>query len=422
MLEIKDLERVHTAGFNLEDVKVTFNHDIKINVAGMDVEAKQGEMLNVPRWVAELLEQEKHVEIQDTDMVVELKQALVKENVQGEFELATLEQHFYVKLKKSYNPNPDVVAQYEAWGKTRQANLNYLKGELKLKEKARLNIQDAHFAYGIAKTRFSADGAENPNAGDPILDDEGNEVKDEVSGETLVQPDSLPTNKKYVVSRVHPDNFIWDEDAEELEETWSWVAEKIKVTREEAEKDKRFNQKVIKNLKGQKPDDKKTGIVKAATKLFSGEPAKDKVQDIIVYHEVYDIKKRQWFMVAEGGDDFLKDPEGLPPGIEDHPYSILRFTLADKSPYPIPPISQGLGPQNEYNLSRSRLLRHRKRFNRKYEVLMQALTDPDVGLSQLESGEDGTYIGVQQHGAVNPIKDAPLDQQGYIHAVLGVKL
>jgi len=99
MLEIKDLERVHTAGFNLEDVKVTFNHDIKINVAGMDVEAKQGEMLNVPRWVAELLEQEKHVEIQDTDMVVELKQALVKENVQGEFELATLEQHFYVKLK-----------------------------------------------------------------------------------------------------------------------------------------------------------------------------------------------------------------------------------------------------------------------------------------------------------------------------------
>ncbi|MDG7054458.1 MAG: hypothetical protein JRZ95_04010, partial [Nitrososphaerota archaeon] len=32
-------------------------------------------------------------------MVVELKQAIVKENVQGEFELATLEPHFYIKLK-----------------------------------------------------------------------------------------------------------------------------------------------------------------------------------------------------------------------------------------------------------------------------------------------------------------------------------
>ncbi|KAG2471700.1 MAG: hypothetical protein NPMRD2_1270001 [Nitrosopumilales archaeon] len=31
-------------------------------------------------------------------MIVELKQATVKENVQGEFELATLEPHFYVRL------------------------------------------------------------------------------------------------------------------------------------------------------------------------------------------------------------------------------------------------------------------------------------------------------------------------------------
>ena len=31
-------------------------------------------------------------------MVVELKQATVKENVQGEFELATLEPYFYVRL------------------------------------------------------------------------------------------------------------------------------------------------------------------------------------------------------------------------------------------------------------------------------------------------------------------------------------
>jgi len=82
----------------LEDVKVTFLHDIKINVAGVDVEGKQGEILNIPRWVANVLEYEKHVNIEDTDMVVELKQATVKENVQGEFELATLEPHFYVRL------------------------------------------------------------------------------------------------------------------------------------------------------------------------------------------------------------------------------------------------------------------------------------------------------------------------------------
>ena len=99
MLNIIDLEKVHATGLNLEEVKVTFNHDVKMSVAGIDVDAKQGEMLNVPRWVANVLESDNHVEIQDTDMIVELKQAIVKENVQGEFELATLEPHFYIKLK-----------------------------------------------------------------------------------------------------------------------------------------------------------------------------------------------------------------------------------------------------------------------------------------------------------------------------------
>ncbi len=98
MLNSTELAKVHHTGFDLEDVKVTFLHDLKIKVASVDVEGKQGEMLNIPRWVATVLESVKHLTIQDTDMIVELKQATVKENVQGEFELATLEPHFYVRL------------------------------------------------------------------------------------------------------------------------------------------------------------------------------------------------------------------------------------------------------------------------------------------------------------------------------------
>lgn len=96
---IDNIVRTSTVGFNLQDVKVTFNHDVKIDIAGLHVEGKRGEILNLPRWAADVLESEKHAEIQDTDMVVELKQALVKENARGEFELATLDQHFYIKLR-----------------------------------------------------------------------------------------------------------------------------------------------------------------------------------------------------------------------------------------------------------------------------------------------------------------------------------
>ncbi len=98
-MNIQDIKKVHTIGHDLEDVKVTFNRDLKIKVSDIDVEGKQGEMLNIPRWVARVLEKDNHVLVQDTDMIVELKQAIVKENVQGEFELATLEPYFYIKLK-----------------------------------------------------------------------------------------------------------------------------------------------------------------------------------------------------------------------------------------------------------------------------------------------------------------------------------
>lgn len=93
------LEKVHRTSFELEDVKVSLLQDLKLDVAGVNVTGNQGEMLNIPRWVASVLEKEKLGQIQDTDMVVELKQAIVKENVQGAFEISTLEPHFYIKLK-----------------------------------------------------------------------------------------------------------------------------------------------------------------------------------------------------------------------------------------------------------------------------------------------------------------------------------
>ena len=97
-MNISDLTQLHTLGHNLQDVKVTFNHDIKVDALDVSIDAKHGEILSIPRWVAEVLALEKLVEVQDTDMIVALKQALVKENVQGDFDLSTLDSDFYIKV------------------------------------------------------------------------------------------------------------------------------------------------------------------------------------------------------------------------------------------------------------------------------------------------------------------------------------
>ncbi|MFZ0184646.1 MAG: hypothetical protein WBV92_07210 [Nitrosotalea sp.] len=97
-MNISELIQVHSIGYRLQDVKVNFVYDLKIEAPTVSVESKQGEIMSVSRWVAEVLSAEKLVQVQDMDMVVALKQAVMKENVQGDFDLSTLELDFYIKV------------------------------------------------------------------------------------------------------------------------------------------------------------------------------------------------------------------------------------------------------------------------------------------------------------------------------------
>jgi hypothetical protein len=323
--------------------------------------------------------------------------------------LYSMDPYFYVKLKKSYSILPEDIAKYESMGKTRQAMLNYLKVELKLKEKARMGICDAHFEYGILKVRRASDLQDHPHAGEPILDDAGEPLKDE-SGAEMLYPDELPVNERYELFRIHPCDFLFDEDAGPLEDSWGWVAQHIRMSKADALKDKRFKTKAVKSAKPKtKAEGKQQGGL--ITSIVDRFKTQDDDEVYLDTWEIYDLKKREFLVLAEDADDLFLDPRSVPEGIEKHPFSILRFTLRDKSPYPIPPVSPALEPQKEYSLSRSRRLTHRKRFNRKYEVVVGKLVNADTAMSKIESGEDGTIIEVQALGAVAPIADAPLDQQ-----------
>lgn len=324
--------------------------------------------------------------------------------------LYSIDPYFYVKVSKSFAIDPAAIAMMEKRGKIRQAYLNYLKKELQLKEKARLGILDAHFEYGVLKVRRASDSKKHPHAGEPILDEDGKGMSDE-GGKPLVYPDELPVNERYEICRIHPNDLLFDEDAGPLEDSWGFIAQHISIKKSEAMEDSRYDKKAVKSIRPKaKADDKKEkGIVGAVRSWLAGEaPGEDEYVDI---YEIYDLKKREFLSYAEDADDLIMDVRPCPPGIDKHPFSILGFMPRDNSPYPIPPVFNALDPQKEYSLSRSRLLTHRKRFNRKYEVDVNKLQDADTELSKLESGEDGTIIRVMALGAVNPINDAPLDQQ-----------
>ena len=52
---------MHSIGNSLKDVKVEFKKELKLDVSDISIDGNQGEIINIPRWAANILESEKQV-------------------------------------------------------------------------------------------------------------------------------------------------------------------------------------------------------------------------------------------------------------------------------------------------------------------------------------------------------------------------
>jgi len=149
---------MHSIGNSLKNVKVEFKKDMALDVSDISIKGKQGEILNIPKWVANVLESEKYVEIQDVDMLVELKQAVEKEKMLGQFDLSTLQvqhqadSHFYIKMKSYMNGLPEkdydkVESMLNTLLRTRQTKIIRLADASKLTAdiSQKLSIEEREF-------------------------------------------------------------------------------------------------------------------------------------------------------------------------------------------------------------------------------------------------------------------------------------
>ena len=161
---MSDFERIHSIGHDLKDVKVEFNKDLKLNVSDLTIDGKQGEILNIPRWVANVLEPEKYVEIKDSEIVTELKQAVMKEEVQSNFDLSVLEPYFYIKLKsymqRMTEKDYDIMqSMLNKLLRTRQSKIIRLADSSKLtaeiSQKLTVEERDFYNQVNNASTEFS---------------------------------------------------------------------------------------------------------------------------------------------------------------------------------------------------------------------------------------------------------------------------
>ncbi len=95
---VKDRELEHL----LSPVKILMKQSApKIVMASIEIEErKEGDLIEVPRWVAEAYSELGFAEVQEESFELDMLQTLSRERIQGSNQLSTLTGDFYLKLKR----------------------------------------------------------------------------------------------------------------------------------------------------------------------------------------------------------------------------------------------------------------------------------------------------------------------------------
>ena len=314
-----------------------------------------------------------------------------------------------------YVEGVDTIAMAEAV----QFYLNYYVNEnmgSSLKRQMRLAILDAFFMFGAIKSGYVADFEVNPNYGekkvmghkengDPIYD------IDEKTLELVTdEEEEIVTNEKFCSRRVSPTRFIFDTEGDNYFDDGRFIIEEMTKSLEEIKSDDKYTNTL--NLK--ENFSVKLGLLsreKIEKEDWFG-MVEDDLKRVTLY-EIYDIENDKLKVVAEGHDEFLRN-ESMPDGIDRHPYSFLQFYTVPDEIYPISEIRPLVPIQEEYNIGRSMITEHAKRFNRKFAKLDGMIDDDQMEI--LANGGDGAFFNVKDlplSKVLEVVETAPMDSAVY---------
>lgn len=95
---IENIQSVYRIGYLNEEVRISYKRDVKITVGSIEVDAKEGDMSSVPRWVAKILSDQDAIEIQPTDMASYVSRTLNRERIARPHDLSGIDPDFYIRV------------------------------------------------------------------------------------------------------------------------------------------------------------------------------------------------------------------------------------------------------------------------------------------------------------------------------------
>lgn len=148
-------------------------------------------------------------------------------------------------------------------------------------------------------------------------------------------------------------------------------------------------------------------------------PLADNIKYSVLY-EIWCGKTNKVYTLAEGHRRPLEEKDSEYTFLDSryHPYIMLRFNETPDEFYPMSDIEPAEPQLLELNGTRSQMVTHRKRYNRRY-VTKPGAFDPQAK-ADLRLGEDGTVVEVTPtysdepiESTIVPVQDAPLPPEVY---------
>ena len=95
---IETIQRIYQLGYMLEEIRVTYKEDAKMSVGNLVIDAKEGDMSSLPRWVAKILVKKGTIEIQSNDATGYISRTMNRERIAKPHDLSGVDVDFYIRV------------------------------------------------------------------------------------------------------------------------------------------------------------------------------------------------------------------------------------------------------------------------------------------------------------------------------------
>jgi len=285
------------------------------------------------------------------------------------------------------NRDPYIAVNAEKTGtikgaKILEAAVNYFWRELKIKDE----VEDELIDVGLAGSAFHKDGVNKESVGS------ADQLKQDI--------------EKLYSLRVSFRDMVWNIGARKVPTDCQWMAQRI--VRPTADVKEQYGARAA-GLKGGPHPDLSPAETKSA--LF-----KDDLNFSTLW-EIWDAMNKQFFLLAENHDKFLRKPQNWPEHMDEFPYSHLYFNRIPDKPCPLPDVA----PFEPQILEKIKLvamaLNHVKRWNRQAFVKRGSMRRAEM--DKFERGVDGAIIQIDGGAPADVVR--PTDYpalQGDVYAIL----